>query len=190
MCEVTLPMTLSFAHRHVLEDHIVGFETKPNPHHLAVARRPTILSVLSHAGFEAGVKAALQALEGVSVRICGPAEWLAVSHSVGPEALLRLVRAIEGVSAFDHSDGRVLMQITGPNVRKILSKCLAVDIDRDRFPIGASASMQIAHVAGNLARTGEDAFEIIVPRSYAGTLFEEVKEMGREFALTASFAEG
>ncbi|MBT9369449.1 sarcosine oxidase subunit gamma family protein [Rhizobium sp. CSW-27] len=182
-------MTLSFAHRHVLEDHIVGFETRPNPHHLAVVRRPTILCVLAHAGFEGGVKAALHALEGVCVRICGPAEWLVVSHSVGPEALLRLVREIEGVSAFDHSDGRVLMRIAGPNVRSILAKCLAVDLHRDSFAPGASANILIAHVAGNLARIGEDAFEIIVPRSYAGTVFEEVKEMGREFALTAGFSE-
>lgn len=182
-------MTLSFAHRHVLEDHIVGFETKPNAHHLAVARRPTILSVLAHAGFEADVRDRLHAIDGISVRICGPAEWLAVSHSVGPEALLRLVREIKGASAFDHSDGRVLMQMAGPNVRRILCKCLAVDIDRDRFPIGTSANMLIAHVGGNLARTGEDAFEIIVPRSYAGTVFEEIKEMGREFALTAGFSE-
>lgn len=181
-------MTLSFAHRHVLDDHITGFEMKPNAHHLTVSRRPTILTVLAHPGAEAAVGAALAALDGVSVRFCGPGEWFCVSETVAAEALLRLVREIEGASAFDHSDGRVLMQITGPHVRKILAKCLAVDLHPEVFAIGRSATMLIAHVSGNLARTGDNAFEIIVPRSYAGFVFEELKEMGREFALTAGFS--
>lgn len=182
-------MTIAFVHRHVLEDHITGFETKPNPHHITVPRHPTILTVLAHAGSEVAVGAALERLDGVTLRFCGPCEWLCVSETVSAEGLLRLVREIEGASAFDHSDGRVLLQITGPNVRKILAKCLAVDLHPEAFAIGRSANMLVAHVSGNLARTGEHSFEIIVPRSYAGVVFEELKEMGREFALTAGFSE-
>lgn len=180
-------MTISFAHRHVLEDHIIGFEMKPNAHHLSVSRRPTIVTVLAHAEAEEDVQLALDLLEDVSIRSCGPAEWLAVSQSSSPEALLRLLRAIPGSSAFDQSDGRVLMQISGPDVRRILAKCVGIDLHADVFALGASGNMLIAHVAGNLARSGPDSFEIIVPRSTAGTVFEELKEMGREFALTAAF---
>ncbi|MGE6739970.1 sarcosine oxidase subunit gamma [Allorhizobium pseudoryzae] len=181
-------MTIAFVHRHVLEDHITGFETKPNAHHITVPRHPTILTVLAHSGMEAAVGAALAHIEGVSVRVCGPSEWLCVSETVSAEALLRLVREIEGASAFDHSDGRVLLQITGAHVRKILAKCLAVDLHPEAFAIGRSANMLVAHVSGNLIRTADNSFEIIVPRSYAGTVFEELMEMGREFALTAGFA--
>jgi heterotetrameric sarcosine oxidase gamma subunit len=183
-------MTMSFAHRHVLEDHITGFETNENAHHLSVMRRPTIISVLAHAGAEEDVQLALGLLEEASLRACGPGEWLVVSPTVAPDVLLRQIRDIPGASAFDHSDGRVLMRIRGPNVRKILSKCLAVDLHPDAFAIDASANLLIAHAACNLARTGENLFEIIVPRSFAGTVFEELKEMGREFALTAGFCEG
>lgn len=181
-------MTIAFVHRHVLEDHITGFETKPNAHHITVPRHPTILTVLAHGGEEAAVGAALATIEGVSVRVCGPAEWLCVSETVSAEALLRLVREIEGTSAFDHSDGRVLLQIEGPHVRSILAKCLAVDLYPDVFAIGRSANMLVAHVSGNLARTGENVFEIVVTRSHAGFIFEELKEIGREFTLTAGFA--
>jgi heterotetrameric sarcosine oxidase gamma subunit len=183
-------MIMSFAHRHVLEDHITGFETKENAHHLSVARHPSIIAVLAHAGAEEDVQLALSLLEEASLRSCGPAEWLVVSSTLASDALLRQIRDIPGASAFDHSDGRVLMRIEGPNVRKILAKCLAVDLHPDAFAIDASANLLIAHVAGNLARTGDDIFEIIVPRSFAGTVFEELKEMGREFALTAGFDEG
>jgi sarcosine oxidase subunit gamma len=180
-------MTISFAHRHVLEEHITGFETKANPHHLSVPRRPAIITVLARAGAEEDVQLALGLIEEASLRTCGPAEWLVVSHTLASDSLLRQIRALPGACAFDHSDGRVLMKIGGPHVRRILAKCVAVDLHPDAFAIDACANMLVAHVAGNLARTGADTFEIIVPRSYAGTVFEELKEMGREFALTAGF---
>jgi hypothetical protein len=43
-------MSVAYQSRHVLEDHVSGFEGEPNPNHLAVVRRPVIFSVLAHAG--------------------------------------------------------------------------------------------------------------------------------------------
>ncbi|MCO5732075.1 sarcosine oxidase subunit gamma [Rhizobium sp. SSA_523] len=183
-------MTLSsFANRHVLEDHITGFETRPNANHLSVLRGAAIVSVLAHPSDAQRVFEALDRTGEPSIRNCGPAEWLIVSQSVAPEILLRQLREVTGAFALDQSDGCVLMQMAGPNMRQILAKCVGIDLHRDVFALGASANMAIAQVSGNLARTGEDVFEIIVPRSYAGFVFEEIREMGREFALTAAFAE-
>jgi sarcosine oxidase subunit gamma len=185
-------MTLHFLHRHVLEDHLAGFETRPNPNHVTVYRRPLILSVLAHAGQEAAVLAHLSGIEGMDARVCGPGEWMIVSAAGSRRAdeVAEELAAVSGASVSDQSDGKVLLSIGGPSVRKILAKCLAVDLHPDVFSEGQSANMLCCHVAANLARTGPEMFEIMVPRSLAGSVFEELMEMGREYALTAAFSGG
>jgi sarcosine oxidase subunit gamma len=183
-------MPVTYAARHVLEDHISGFEATPNPHHLAILRAVSVFSVLAHAGHEADIDEALTNLEDVHVRVCGPAEWLVVSETVASDTIARQLADLGSArcSFVDQSDGRVVLRIQGPKVRAILSKCTALDLHSEVFEIGQSTNCQICHVAANLARTGQDSFEIIVMRSFAGFLFDEVREMGREFALTAGFA--
>lgn len=182
-------MSLTLFHQHVLEDHLSGFEAKANPNHLAAIRRPAIFSVLAHQGQEAAVKSGLDSIEGVQVRDCAPGEWLVVSTTLGAVVVENALAEIAGASVIDQSDGRALLRIHGPNVRKILAKCVAVDLHSDALPIGTSANMLCCHVAVNLARTGADTFEIVVVRSFCGSVFEDVMEMGREFALTAAFAD-
>lgn len=183
-------MPVTYAARHVLEDHISGFEATPNPHHLAILRAVSVFSVLAHPGHGADIDEALTNLEDVHVRFCGPGEWLVLSESVAADTIARQLAELGAnrVSFVDQSDGRVVLRIYGPKVRAILAKCTALDLHPDLFEIGQSANCQICHVAANLARTGQDAFEIVVMRSFAGFLFDEIREMGREFALTAGFA--
>ncbi|MGC4409245.1 sarcosine oxidase subunit gamma [Rhizobium rosettiformans] len=183
-------MPVTYAISHVLEDHISGFEATPNPHHLAILRAVSVFSVLAHQGHEADIDEALTTLEDVHVRVCGPGEWLVVSETVAADTIARQLADLGAnrASFLDQSDGRVVLQIHGPKVRAILAKCTAVDLHSDLFEIGQSTNCQICHVAANLARTSRDSFEIIVMRSFAGFVFDEVREMGREFALTAGFA--
>ncbi|MFT4182053.1 MAG: sarcosine oxidase subunit gamma family protein [Rhizobium sp.] len=184
-------MSVAYQSRHVLEDHISGFEAAPNPNHLAVIRRPVVFSVLGHGGWDDWALAALKAMPDVSVRHAGPGEWLAVSETLGAESLARDLALLDPrrLSFFEQSDGRVVLRLSGPSIRRILAKCVAVDLHPQVFAEGQSANMLCCHVGANLARTGPDRFEIIVPRSYAGSVFEELMEMGREFALTAGFAD-
>lgn len=183
-------MPVTYAARHVLEDHISGFEATPNPHHLSILRSPVVFSVLAHASHEADIDEALSNLEDVHVRFCGPGEWLVVSESVSADTVARQLAdlGVARASFVEQSDGRVVLRIAGPRVRAILAKCTALDLDADVFEIGQSSNCQICHLAANLARTGQDTFEIIIMRSFAGFLFDEVSEMGKEFALTAGFA--
>lgn len=181
-------MSIQLLHRHVLEDHISGFETDPNPNHLTAIRRPVIFSVLAHAGHEASVAEALRTTDHVALRACGPSEWLAVSQTAGAETVADALSGIAQASIVDQSDGKVLLAVSGPSVRTILAKCVAVDPHPEAFAEGHSANMMCCHVAANVARTGPDTFEIIVPRSFAGAVFEELMEMGREHALTRGFA--
>ena len=184
-------MTIPLLHRHPLEDYIVGFAAEPNPHHLSVLRRPVVFSVLAHAGHETDIDAALFEMADISARFSGPAEWLVVSEAIAPESLVRDLAALgaQRASFLDQSEGRVVLRIRGPHVRKILAKVLGLDLHPDNFDIGTAAATLCCHVPANLARTGEDEFEIAVMRSYAGMVFEELVEMGREFAMTAAFAD-
>lgn len=183
-------MSLTLFHRHVLEDHLSGFETNPNPNHVSVMRRPAIFSVLAHRGYEAAVRDALLSTDGIAVRDCGPGEWLVVSTTLASAVVENLLADLVGGALIDQSDGRVLLQISGPSVRRILAKCTAVDVHAQAFSIGRSTNTLLCHVAVNLARVGTDTFEIVAPRSFCGSLYEELMEMGREFALTATFANG
>lgn len=182
-------MSFDFVHRHVLEDHLAGFETAPNPHHLAVVRRPVVFSLMAHGAHGPDIAAALAELPEIDARSAGPDEWLLVSDAIAPESLARDLAVLAGGRAafVDQSDGRVVMRIAGPQVRRILAKCTAVDLHPARFPVGHAVPAMVCHVAAHLARTGAESFEIVVPRSFAGTVFEEIAELGREFALTKGF---
>jgi sarcosine oxidase subunit gamma len=184
-------MSVAFTNRHVLEDEIAGYRSQPNSDHLAAVRHVAIFSVLAHAGHEDWALAALKAMPDVSVRNVGPGEWLAISETLGVDSLARDFAMLDAqrLSFFEQSDGRTLLRLSGPNVRRILAKCVAVDLHPDIFVEGQSAAMLCCHVSANVARCGADMFEIIVMRSYAVTVFEEIMEMGREFALTAGFAD-
>lgn len=182
-------MSIAYLDRHVLEDRLTSAASQPNANHLAVVRRFAAVSVLARSGSEREVLAALAAIPAISVRAVGPLEWLAVSETLDGEGVIAdLSREAAGrASLVDQSDGRVLFKISGPHVRAILAKCVAVDLHPDVFHEGRSANMLCCHVSANVARTGGDVFEIAVMRSYAGFVFDELMEMGREFALTAGF---
>ncbi|TCL74471.1 sarcosine oxidase subunit gamma family protein [Rhizobium sp. BK251] len=183
-------MTPTFQNTHPLEDHVSGFDNRTSPDHLAILRRPAIFSVLAHGGETDQADAALKALPDAVVRNASPGEWLVISETVGAETLAREISAIEWpLSIVDQSDGRAVLRISGPNVRRILAKCVAVDLHPLVFAEGRSANMLCCHVSANVARFGTDSFEIVVMRSYAGSVFEEIMEMGREFALTAGFSD-
>ncbi len=181
-------MSLTLFHRHVLEDHLSGFEANANPNHLSVVPRPAIFSVLAHRGQEVAVRDTLASVPAVDVRDCAPGEWLVVSTRSAATVVENALAGIAGAAIVDQSDGRALLRISGPSVRRILAKCTAVDLHADVFGLDQSTNAMCCHVAVNLARTGSDAFEIVAPRSFCGSLFEEIMEMGREFALTAAFS--
>jgi len=184
-------ISLNLAYRHPLDGTLSGFETRAkNADHLVVVRRPAIFSVMAHAGHEAAILTALGNMADVSVRSCGPAEWFLVSDTATADSVGRDLAALgaKRASFVEQSDSRVVLRVAGPNMRKILAKCVAVDLHADVFAEGQSANMLCCHVSCNVSRTGPDVFEILVPRSYISTVFAELLEMGREFGLRCGFA--
>jgi sarcosine oxidase subunit gamma len=179
-------MSSSYLHRHALEDQISGFDTSPGANHLSVARRPVILAVLVRSNAPNAAHAMPQ-IEGIDFRFCGPSQWLAVSQSVPFEAALASVQAGGMADVVDQSDAFVLMALRGHQVRDILRKAVAVDLHADVFFVGQSANTLCGQVPVNLTRIDVETFEILVPTSSAGFVLDELKDMGREFAMTVDF---
>jgi heterotetrameric sarcosine oxidase gamma subunit len=158
--------------------------------HLDVPRAVAIASVMAMKDEEASVTAGLAASGEVSVRFAGPGEWLVLSQLETPEGLHRNLSLLlaETAYVFDQSDGRVVFRLSGPNVRRILAKGIATDLHPSAFEISTSSNALCGHIGVNLARTGENEFELIVMRSFAVALFDDLRVMGREFDLSAGFS--
>lgn len=184
-------MVRNYNNRHALEQKLRGAPAPASADQMLVGHWRAIATVLARDGQEERVLEALASEPELSVRFAAPGEWLVVSETEAPSGLMRRLDELcgEWAHAIDQSDGRVLFRVAGPNVRHILAKGIGLDLHRDAFSLGGSGNVLCGHIPVNLARTGEDAFELIVPRSFAESLFDDVMRMGREFDLTAAFAD-
>lgn len=184
-------MVRDYNNRHALEQKLRSAPTSPAADHLMVGHWRTMATVLARAGREETVRQTIAAQSDLSMRFLGPGEWLVVSEVEAPSGLVRRLEALcdGGAYVVDQSDGRVVFRIAGPNVRSILAKGIGLDLHPSAFTVGGSANALCGHIPVNLARTDEDTFELIVPRSYAESLFEDLMKMGRAFDLTAAFSD-
>lgn len=120
--------------------------------------------------------------EGVRYLWSGPASWLALADGDDPEFSAMLARRLAGVAAVtDQSDGRAVLRVHGPTARDALAKLLPIDLHPSTFSEDATALTLAGHVAVQIWRGGENAFELACFRSFAGALYEALREACREF---------
>lgn len=183
-------MSRSIPFRHPLKELIPAQPGIRAVDHLEISSRQAIMTLLSMPGREADVAAAMAAAEDIALRYVSPGEWLALSRIATPDDLARdlSLRLADAAHCFDQSDGRVLLRLSGPNARRILSKGVGTDLHPSAFDIGRSSNILCGHIGVNLARTGENEFELIVTRSLAVSLFDDLRRMGREFDLSFGFS--
>lgn len=183
-------MIKTYVSRHPLQDLLPLEPGIRAVDHLEIPRAQAIASVMAMEAEEAAVTAGLAASGDVSIRFVGPGEWLVVSQSETPQELHRSLSLLLADNAyiFDQSDGRVVFRLSGPNVRRILAKGVGTDLHVSAFDIGTSSNVLCGHISVNLSRTGENEFELIVMRSFAQSLFNDLLLMGREFDLSADFS--
>lgn len=119
-----------------------------------------------------------------TVRVAAPGQWFIVGDRPMPHAettdfLKRLEPQATGV---DQSHGRVRIRAEGPMVEPMLAKGTAVDLALSAFAVGHCATTLIGHVSAHLTRVGETAFEIMVLRGFAESLWDDLTHMSAEFA--------
>lgn len=85
------------------------------------------------------------------------------------------------------TDALGVINISGPNSRKVLEKVIDDDISNDAFPFSAYREFTLAgqiHVrAMRLGFVGELSYELHVPSSYMQTVWDMLKEAGAEFNI-------
>jgi len=167
-----------FIARHPLGDNAPHGIEMPGANHFELVDNTRIHAVLAFRGAEQAVAGILAALPPGETRRVGPGEWMLVSGD-GAQA-----PEIDGAMIVDQSHGRTLFRLSGPDAIAILMRGVALDLAGGALPVGGSASMAFGHLSINLARIANNAFELIVGRSFAESLYHDVRQAGRGFGLT------
>ena len=115
-------------------------------------------------------------LEDASLRAAGYRQWFTVGdRQISSETVRGISDALPaGTFLSDQSHGRVRLRLSGPRAAERLAKGTAVDLHPDMFPQGQSAITLFNHISVLLTRTGQEAFELAVLRSFAESLHEEL----------------
>ncbi|WP_337271025.1 sarcosine oxidase subunit gamma [Oryzifoliimicrobium ureilyticus] len=142
----------------------------------------TIIHVLAAQG-AADMESHLRALNKGDVRAVSPGQWFIVRDEVMPhtEMAAFFTQLKPQATAVDQSHGRVRMRIEGRMVERALAKGTAVDLSIKAFAVGQSAMTLIGHITAHLTRVEEHAFEIIVLRGFAESLWDDLVRISLEF---------
>lgn len=137
-----------------------------------------VLHVLAATGAEVAAERLAALSDGTphAVRPLSPGQWLVVGEApLDSGALKAKVEAIgANLAVSDQSHGRVRLALAGPQARFLLAKGSAVDFSPAAFPVGHATPTLFNHVGIHVTRTGEDRFELLVLRSFAQSLWEEL----------------
>lgn len=104
----------------------------------------------------------------------GPGQWLL--RAARREGFAQTLAALAPVAAVnDQSCAKAALRLSGPHVRDLLCRGVMIDLDPRAFAVGAVAMTLVSHVAIHLVRVedeaGEAVFEMLIPRSYAASLW-------------------
>ena len=135
-----------------------------------------------------GVDAALRPL---GLRFPGPGESVGKAGVrivwAGREtAFLIGAAAPDGLRAHaalsDQSDGWAGLRLEGADSAAVLARLLPLDLRLNGFPPGHAARAPLNHMQALILRTGEEAFDLRVFRSMAGTAVHELEAAMRGIA--------
>jgi sarcosine oxidase subunit gamma len=111
-----------------------------------------------------------------------PGRGLAMADArTGPDFEAALRRAFGDRAAICNlSDALGVLRLTGPNVRDMMAKCVAIDLHPRAFGVGAAATTGLALIGITLWRTAT-GLALAYPRSYAASLAHNLLVSSAEF---------
>jgi sarcosine oxidase subunit gamma len=123
----------------------------------------------------------------------GPEHWL-LRTATQDDLPALLAELAPHAAVSDQSDARAALRLSGPRVRDVLAKGVMLDLHPAAFAAGDAASTIIAHVGVQLWRLpdGPDGpvFEIMVPRSMAGSFWSWLVASASEFGCRVAPGRG
>lgn len=122
---------------------------------------------------------------GVTFAGAGPDQWLASAEGAEAAGFAAKLRARVGPFAAisDQSDSRLVLHLSGPRVRDVLAKGVAIDLHPSVFKVGDVASTLITYVGVQIDRVDGEAFQLTAPRSMAGTFWSWLCASAAEFGF-------
>lgn len=108
-----------------------------------------------------------------------PGRWTVIATDPSlPEALTRAVG--DNATVVDLSHGRTVLRVDGDQSRWVLSKLFALDFKSETFPLEKGLATKHHEVFAQIQRVGEDAFDVIVFRSYARSFWHALTRASEE----------
>jgi sarcosine oxidase subunit gamma len=114
----------------------------------------------------------------------GPGQWLAVSETLGGEALARDLRQrLKGLASIsDQSGGRTLLRLSGPRARDVLAKGLPIDLHPSVFGPGSAATSTISLMGVQLWQVDDaPSYDIALFRSVSASFWRWLTAAAAEF---------
>jgi heterotetrameric sarcosine oxidase gamma subunit len=166
---------------------------------LAETRPGSIVQLAAWHGEEKAIIAAIQKVAGLKLPDgagggiaaehkaafgIAPGKFLVVAQIEGLASEFRTAVPIETGTVTDLSHGRVGFRVAGPKSEWVLQKLYAIDFSLVAFPLGSGRSTVHHDIFTQIQRTGPDAFDLYVFRSFARafwtTLCHAADEVGYE----------
>lgn len=118
-----------------------------------------------------------------AVRPYAPGQWFVIGDApLVPGEAAQLEQAVgTDVALSDQSHGRTRLALEGTRARDVLACGCALDLADAAFPVGRSAQTLFGHVGVHVTRTEPERFELVVLRSFAADLWEELAQAGAAF---------
>jgi methylglutamate dehydrogenase subunit D len=114
----------------------------------------------------------------------GPGQWLAVSETLGGEALARdLGQRLKGLASIsDQSGGRTVLRLSGPRARDMLAKGLPIDLHPSVFGPGSAATSTISLMGVQLWQVDDGpTYDIALFRSLSASFWRWLTASAAEF---------
>lgn len=106
-----------------------------------------------------------------------PLKWWLIGRDT-PTDLPSL--AAETGAVLDLSSSRTWIRLGGPRRTDLLNRFLPLNLSEKAFPSGSSASTAFHHIGVTLWRD-EEHFNVLLPRSFAASLWEMLTESAAQF---------
>lgn len=136
-----------------------------------------LLQLLSRPGSvdEAWLRQRIDTTSAVDLRRFSPGQWLLVSNDALDQAAIAH-KLRDMVDLVDQSHGRVRLELAGPNVQALLGYATGLDL---HVGLAASTTTLFGHIGVHVTRMAPDLYELVVLRSFADSLVEEIDRMCR-----------
>jgi sarcosine oxidase subunit gamma len=112
----------------------------------------------------------------------GPDQWMASAEGAEAQNFAARVRGRIGLFAAvaDQTDARLVLRLSGPQMRAVLAKGVPLDLHPKVFKPGDVATTLVAYIGVQLDRIDE-TFQLTAPRSMAGSFWSWLSASAAEF---------